>query len=748
MQKLRWGAGRTGASMVGVYTLGLVACAGQSTEQGFATVHDDLTAEAANAVALRAGATCDELLAELQNQLLTQVSERAEQARVSAAPYYGGGVFIDDVVPAFGAPLPAPAVTVANAAATNAAAPSAVRSSAGIAGFSSTTVQVPGVDEGDFVKVEGDRIYLIHGTDLYVLGAASAAATEILATVPIEGQAAELFVSDGRVVVFSHVYGPLPGSGDQYSPYYYYYPTYTKLTVLDAASGTFDVLRESYAEGSYGSSRRNDNVVSAVLQQYSKAQLDYPNVSYVDIFGHPRGQAEIDLQVDLWVLLSTESIEESVIEDYVPSAFERVGGELVRQPLNCGGYLQPGPGLTQAGATSVITLDVDAPGAPLGNLTVLGYSDYAFTGTDSIILRQTDYADVAGELPTVATNLHRFALDGAVPTYTGSGRISGYVQGQFGLDELDGVIRVSAVEDRYATDADAGGGYAYLGTAGHVVALASDTITELGRSADFGRPEEYPYSTQFIGDRGYVLSSGRTTRLSVINLSDPAAPTIAGQVLTTGYTTLLYPLSRGVLLGFGQGGDATGVIQNVALQLFDVADASAPSQTEEFVFPEPGYSEALYDPRALSFHPRRNTLAFQHQSYNTGSSSLEVFQVSPGAGFTHLGSVVPPEVDLTLVECLQLLGYPTDPEVLEQLEQDPAFAESLLQTCRSYNANYVRRGLFRGNDLYAIAQQNVSAYSLDALSGPPLSQVELPNPSYYYAYPYPIPLAGAATPIE
>jgi Beta propeller domain len=745
MQKLQCAAARTGVSIVGAaYILGLVACSGQSTGESFAKVHGDLTADQANAAALSSGSSCDELLAQLQNQLLTQVSERAEQARISGAPYYGGGVFIDDVAPSFSGPVPASIP----ASAPRASAPlaSIPVPSIGTAGLSAATVQETSVETGDIVKSDVDHIYLVHGTELLVLGAESAAATEILATAPIEGQPVELLVRDGRVVVFSYVYGPLPGSGDDYSPYYYYYPTYTKITVLDAASGSLDVLRESYVEGGYGSSRRDGAIVRAALQQSYKAQLDYPNISYVDIFGHPRTQADIDLQVNLWALLSTESIEASQIEDYVPNAFERVGSELVRQPLHCGDYLVPGAGLTQAGATGLITLDLDAVSAPLGNLTVLGYADYVYTGAESIILRQSDYTSVASELPSVATNLHRFTIDGASTTYSGSGRITGYVPGQFGLDESNGVVRAVTSEDRYGTDADAGGGYVYLGSTSHVLTLAADTLTELGRSADFS-PDEYIIFGRFVGDRGYVLSAGESSRLSVVDLSDPAAPAISGSLPTTGYTSLIYPLSDRSLLALGQTVDATGSLERLSLRLFDVSVASAPNLAHEFVFQEQGYSDALYEPRALTVDPRRSAIALPFQNYTTGVASLEVFRVSPAAGFTQLGHVVPPTVDLSLLECLQLLGYPTDPESLAELEQDPALAESLRQSCEPYSTDYVRRGLFRGKDLYAIGDRSVTTYSLDALSDPPLSQIVLPYSYYQYPGPYPI-YATPAAPIE
>jgi hypothetical protein len=50
----------------------------------------------------------------------------------------------------------------------------------------------------------------------------------------------------------------------------------------------------------------------------------------------------------------------------------------------------------------------------------------------------------------------------------------------------------------------------------------------------------------------------------------------------------------------------------------------------------------------------------------------------------------------------------------------------------------VRRGLFRGNDVFSINNLSVAAYALDELDQPPLSQVDLP-----YSYYYPIYYASA-----
>ena len=67
-----------------------------------------------------------------------------------------------------------------------------------------------------------------------------------------------------QVVVFSRYYGALPGTEQSTNPYnYYYYPTYTKLTVVDVASGTPRVVRESYVESPR---RKGHGIVGLVLR--------------------------------------------------------------------------------------------------------------------------------------------------------------------------------------------------------------------------------------------------------------------------------------------------------------------------------------------------------------------------------------------------------------------------------------------------------------------------------------------------
>jgi hypothetical protein len=479
-------------------------------------------------------------------------------------------------------------------------------------------------------------------------------------------------------------------------------------------------------------------------------------VSYVDIFGNPRSQAEVDLQVDLWVLLTSESIEDSVIEDYLPSSFERVDGALVEQPVRCQDYLVPaGPGLFSAGVTSIVSLDLDALDAPLGTATLLGYAEGVYANDDVLLIRQTDYGDFTQPIPTYKTNIHRFALDGAATTYTASGSVPGFVPTSFGLDEADGVIRAVSSEDLYQIEpVDGGESITYLGTSDRVVTLEAQgsALVQIGQSPDIGS-DDYVYQSRFVGDYAYLFTYNLSGNLFVVDVSNPAAPALAGQTATNAYLGTLVPLRTDQLLSVSQIIDPTGMsFSQMALQLFDVSNPALPSLRSEHLIPGQRYTDAIYDARAISFHPQRNLLSLPFQDYESGQSTLEVFNVPSSGGFEHLASLAPSSSEPTLLECLSFLGYPTDPDFLQLLEDNPEFAEGILTECGYYWVSTMRRGLFRGDDLFAVHTLGIDAYSVYALSGSPIGGVDLPPAYPYYYYPYAVPLsppvAGTPAPSE
>ena len=69
------------------------------------------------------------------------------------------------------------------------------------ADYSSTNIQVAGVDEADMVKTDGKYLYIITGDEVKILAAYPPQEARVLARIKFEGRPAELFINQDRMMV-------------------------------------------------------------------------------------------------------------------------------------------------------------------------------------------------------------------------------------------------------------------------------------------------------------------------------------------------------------------------------------------------------------------------------------------------------------------------------------------------------------------------------------------------------------------
>jgi hypothetical protein len=767
---------------------------------------------------LERAANCDDLLTRIQDSILVQLSERAEELKSGEEAYYNGGPGIGIGTGGTGGSIPdappsgAPQATPGSASEDDGAEvpttptdpaadpvdaadprPSPTPSNSGNpegegGGFSGTTVQVKDVDEADIVKTDGDRIYLLHGGTLFVVAGWPASATQILGSTLIEGAPAEMFVKDGKAVIFSRVYGDLVNQSMPADSYFYGYSGYTKITVLDVAGSAPSVLRESFIEGEYNAARRHDDVVRAVVRDGFKIpQLGSPSIEYRDPFGQPYAQADIDAQVDAWLERTTRSIRNTDLGDWLPREFSVQDGSMVAVAPRCADYYSPDPGLTQSGVTSVITLDLADVSAPLGGATVLGDAERVYSNEDVVLITQTDYRYSYDADATLQTIVHRFDIGGTSTSYTASGAVPGTIHDQFSLDERDGVIRVSTTEQPWGRF----GGEAMPGVAlptapavdnpappmasgdsegsdpvpddaiapapepsmpvpspdpmpqrptsvNRVLTLGvnGDSLEVLGSTEDFGASEQI-FATRFIGDRAYVVTFRQTDPLFVIDLSDAADPQVVGELHIPGFSNYLFPLDDDHLFAIGRDATPEGFVQGLALQIFDVSDPTAPALAHRHVYPDASDSPANVDHRAIAFHPDRGVVAFPHTSWQTGESTLEVFQISSATGFTRLGGMGMAD-ELDVDQCImRYFGLAVGPELDELralVANDPAMQRDVLVSCRY--GHVFRRGLFRDDFVYGISNTGIYVHDITQMAAGAVSSMSLPAEVYDYGSGY------------
>jgi len=251
------------------------------------------------------------------------------------------------------------------------------------------------------------------------------------------------------------------------------------------------------------------------------------------------------------------------------------------------------------------------------------YNEDQFFAVSDEILASSQGAGFVYIDPRVDTDIHQFAINGAELTYSGSGVVSGHLgwnstRKPFRMSEKDGYLRVATFSDTQDTSVSPIK-LSVLNVAGDGELVKVSELPNANNPEHIGKPGEQLYASRFLGDRAYLVTFRQTDPLYVVDISDPAAPKLAGELEIDGYSDYLQPIGENHLLGIGRDavpgpvewGDGA-LVQGVKLSLFDVADASNPTEVQSIVVGERGTeAAALQNHRAITIqaatdsHPAR-----------------------------------------------------------------------------------------------------------------------------------------------
>jgi hypothetical protein len=544
--------------------------------------------------------------------------------------------------------------------------------------YSQTNNQVGGVDEADFVKNDGEHIYLVADGKLQIVDAWPAAEAHTIAAVPVEGTPTKLYVHADRAVVYSQL-GPISGSsGGRYGGYGQSECTYgydcefagdgqvLKVSVFDIANRESPALvREIVLSGSYLNSRRIGNIVHtvAVFPEVAVPGLETwpPALDHIwDCVWTRQPSTHTESQIRaaffrLW-LDNVAKIEQAGVTEFLPGFKDtrHVDGQTVVEEgllADCSNFY-----VSQAGDgrsfLSLVSFDATDLG-PLGLTTIVGKPGAVYASTDALYVAERHYLDEmqrwyyeSSEGIEEATTVHKFRLypDSIASLYVGSGVTKGRVLNQFAMDEHDGYLRMATTtghlpdpttHNTLAVLAERDGGLSVTGLLDHLA------------------PSEDIRAVRFSGDTGFVVTFKKTDPLFVIDLADPTAPAIKGELKIPGFSTYMHLLDEKHLLSVGFDAQDMGDFAWFAgfmLQIFDVTDLANPTLMHKEVIGTRGSSsDAATNHLAFNYFPPKDLLALPMVICEGGSggsygdqmtfNGLLVYRVTLAEGFTKLGGI-------------------------------------------------------------------------------------------------------------
>jgi hypothetical protein len=324
-------------------------------------------------------------------------------------------------------------------------APAAAGAGSQPASYTTTNVQVAGVDEADFVKNDGTRIFVLSGHRLFAATSWPPQSLAVKGFLDIEGWPSEMFLDGDQIVVFSGIWSNPVGSycAVDGSGCFTGWAT-TKVTVVDVSDlAAPKAVAQVYLPGWSAGSRRVDNSVRLVLSDTVRwpAKVkwwpDYSPAIYQD---HNLWVAALDALEDA----NEAAIRSTPLNQWFPTAQRKLSdGTVVDLTYDCHDfYLANAP--ERLGLVTIATIDLAHLDAGVGRASIVGEAGTIYATQKHLYLATPHWWwwPLDGERDW--TYVHEFDIeDPANAVYVGSGGVEGHVGDQFSMDEKDGYLRIA-----------------------------------------------------------------------------------------------------------------------------------------------------------------------------------------------------------------------------------------------------------------------------------------------------------------
>ena len=458
--------------------------------------------------------------------------------------------------------------------------------------YGQTNIQVEGIDEADIIKNDGRYLYIVSSglrtdTRLKIVDTES---MTLLYDEYIKGE-------NDSVLGISEIY----------------------------VNG--DTLVATCVESSYDNSKYI--MVDTITYGYNPYKANTVNVIY-DITDRENPKEIRRIKQDgriistrmngsvLYTVTSYSVSSENLDETYMPKVNDAfIGCDCV--------YIYDENATSYTVLTAVDTKEKDGE---IGKVSVLGSGAEVYCTADTLYVGMIDR-----NYDERKTNIFSFSLDGVKVAYKASGAVKGEFLNQFCFDEHKDALRIATNYYDYTTDQDVSSIY-----------ILNKELQLIGKLEDLAFDEQIK-SVRFMGDTGYVVTFRNTDPLFTLDLSDPTAPKVLGEVKLPGYSAYLHPIGDDYMVGIGYDGDEENVKWGtVKISVFDVTDLNNPKETDTFVI-ENAETDVNDNPKAFISSKAMGFIGIPVRHYDSNPDyeyvlSYKIIKIENGKitshrGFTH-----------------------------------------------------------------------------------------------------------------
>lgn len=654
---------------------------------------------------------------------------------------------------------------------TGAPEPAAKQSTSASSTYSTTNIQVEGVDEADIVKNDGKYIYIVSGNKINIIDAYPASNADLLFTIDINGTPDEIFLNKDKLIVFGrenyNYGGPIPLGEDVveantaqgssglatsakiaapssiFPPIYYNPKSFVK--IYDVSDRTLPKLYNSITyDGDYYDSRMIGDTVYAILNQpiiYRDDVVVMPEIkaseksiaiapSDVYYFDYPDYSYRLTTVLALDINSKADPQKKSFLTGYTQNIFVSENNIYLTSQKQIS-YLDYQEKLTRQVMLELVDSSTAQKIAQVLDdstkttyekqqevqaLFETYYNKLPEEQKQEILKRsqeKTKEIETQIQKELQKTTIHKIQIKDQDIDYKARGEVPGAVLNQFSMDEYKNYFRIATTTGEVSQDT----------SLNHIYVL-DDDLNIVGKLENLA-PKEKIFSARFIGNRVYLVTFKNIDPLFVIDLSNPTDPKVLGELKIPGFSNYLHPYDEDHIIGIGKEAvDASDSSRNFAyyqgikIALFDISDVSNPKEISKFNIGDRGSdSQALYDHKAFLFDKNKGILVMP-----VSVAQIKPEQYPDGIPEWAYGQVVfqgAYVLNINLEDGITYKGRIThdDGTRPDYAKGDYYYVDYLSQ---------VQRSLYIDNTLYTISQKYVKANDLGTLDE--IKTIKLPVP--------------------
>ena len=467
--------------------------------------------------------------------------------------------------------------------------------------YSTTNLQMEGVDESDIAKIDGSYIYTVEDKYIVITDIRDGKLEEVTRFLPKDCGAAdrvmEIYVDGDQLILVVQGYETsLDGNSKAGSDK----ETSDKETKDEENSDKETAVSDASEDSAFCYKMNGKSTTQ--IQVYSIVDRRNPEFEGRLIQdGYYNTSRKIGDVVYLFTQYHMTSDVVGYVEKEYTSVIPKVNGEKVAAGEI---YLPESSG--ESGIL-VSSLDVNKPDKVLDSkLVISGYAQ-TYISKDALYLYEEDYDGA------MITNIAKFALDEGRISGVAATAVRGYVRDTFAINASDGYLRVLTTD--YSTEDEVNALY-----------ILDENMKLTGQLTGIAPGEEI-YAARFMGNTGYFVTYRNTDPLFTVDLSDPAKPEIIGELKVTGFSEYLHFWDDTHLLGIGYESDEkTGNIENIKLSMFNIENPGEVTEEAKLVLKDVDYSEALYDYKSVIISKDKNLIGLVCEDYSS-SRTKQTYQI-------------------------------------------------------------------------------------------------------------------------